>query len=266
MSSVYIKDDSGESLGGSSDKDIRKQIKELCKSNSIPCSETSDSEKQVCPTKTEILIVHLGCLAMHSISNIETRLKELKQASQVSQLIIGVSRDPNYITESSEKCKVPAFYYPEIIDLLKKAIVENNETKKGLRLCLEEIITNYKHIRNIIRNLLPLDIDIQALSKMKVTNKIKHLKDMLNNVEKGFYANKFSETKKLISNLSSGSNKNKIDDLFIKDKSIENFLNNLDKMKEKPDSLNEDDAQTVTSCSSNIFPSFLINKLTILLV
>lgn len=266
MSCVFILDDSGESVGTPSDKEIRKQIKDICKSNSIPYSEISDLVKQVHPKKAEILIVHLGYLTHNDIGNIVPRLDNLKKASQVSQLIIGVSRNPEYILESSEECKVPALFYPEIINLLKKAIEENNETKKGLRLCLEEIINNYKQIRNIIRNLLPLDIDIQALSKMKVTNKVKYLKDMFNNVEKGFYANKFSETKKLINDLSSGSNKNKIGDLFIKDKSIENFLNNLDKMKEKPDSLNENDAQTVISYSNNIFPSFLINKLTILLV
>ncbi len=250
MSSIFIYD------GSNAKEDIqhRKQIKNICTLNLLLFSETLGIQT-VTVADADIVIVHLGFATGRRLEAAGTEIQEIKRETKYSAVIVGVSSDPEFI-EKSWECGFPAFYYSDVIHLLTKAIEENKLSKKSLKLCLEEIIKNYKQITNIIRNFLPLDIDIQALSDKKLTNKVKYLKEMFKDTEKGFYTKKLEIVNNLINKMVNGNNKDKINDLFTKDDYIKEFLNRLDGMKEKIDTLNEQDVQNTISYSSETFPSF----------
>lgn len=250
MNSIFIYD------GSDAEEDIqhRKQIKNICKSNSVQFRETLDTQG-VTVDNADIIIVHLGFATRTTLSAVGKELQEIKSITNPSALIIGVSSSPDFIDKSRE-CGFPAFYYFNVIRLLKKAIEESKLQNKNFKLCLEEIFKNYKQITNIIRDFLPLNIDIQALSDKKVINKIKYLKEMLKDTEKGFYTKKLEMVNNLINEMVNGNNKDKINDLFTKDNYIKEFLNRLDEIKEKIDTLKEEDVHNRISHSSTNFPSF----------
>lgn len=253
MSSVYIED----AVGGEN-VNARKEIKDLCGIYQVSFGETLDKNGAVSRKNAEIVIAHLGYITGVRLETIAPKLKELsveKSNMETPFLIIGVSSDHAFI-EESRRCSFPAFYYSNVIQFLKQAFQESKNTRKNLRVCLEGIIRNYKQIRNIIRNFLPLDIDIQALSDKKVTNKIEYLKEMLKDTEKGFYTKKLEMVNNLINEMVDGNTKDKINGLFTKDNYIKKILNRLDEMKGKFDTLKEEDVHNIISDSSTNFPSF----------
>lgn len=248
MSSLFIYD------GSNTKEDIqhREQIKNICTSYVVLFSETLGTQT-VTVADADIVIVHLGFATGRKSEAVGTEIQEIKRETKYSAVIVGVSSDPAFI-EKSWKCGFPAFYYSNVIHLLEKAIKESELSEKSLNVCLEEIIKNYKQITNIIRDFLPLNIDIQAFKK--VTNKVKYPKEMLKDTEKGFYTKKLEIVNNLINEMVNGNNKDKINDLFTKDNYIKEFLNRLDEMKEKINTLEEKDVQNIISYSSTNFPSF----------
>lgn len=124
--------------------------------------------------------------------------------------------------------------------------------------CAEEtkIGANREFLRYPLHSFLPLDIDIQALKILWNDNKkkdaMKYLKEMLTDIEDGFFLHKFDKLKKLRPEV---DNKNELKDFLSIDEEenpyIYKFLELLEGKKKKCAGLTENDVQEVISYFSN---------------
>ncbi|MBF8275355.1 MAG: hypothetical protein HW390_428 [Candidatus Brocadiaceae bacterium] len=118
--------------------------------------------------------------------------------------------------------------------------------------CIKNLpkIKAVEKLRLILTLFLPLDIDLQALTDERLTDKSKYLKEMLSDVEDSFFMNKFENSRKGIEGITDENYGKKLNDLFDKNSfDIHNFLNSLDKRKANlmGEELNEKFWEDITS-------------------
>lgn len=123
--------------------------------------------------------------------------------------------------------------------------------------CIKNIpkINALEKLKLTLMLFLPLNIDVQALTNKKLTNKIEHLKMMFKDSRNGFYTKKIEIVNNLIKQIVDGDSKDKIKTFFTKDNYIHEFLNSIDKKIAKID-LVQKDAEDIISYSSTSFSSF----------